>query len=121
MSGPRNQMRARSHAVSTAMAAVFFAVCFLFACASKPLSSPGERTRAALLELRKATRDAIPDDVRAHEVSRLIDALEIEDRNARDAVAGYRERLRALDANYDTTEADFEKLFVEFNTERRAQ
>jgi hypothetical protein len=96
------------------------ATCLLFACASHPKSARAQGTQAILAEMRGAALVEIKDEARSREVSALIEQLAEQDRLARSAVAIYRTRLLALNADYDATEEDFHKLFSDFNNERLA-
>ena len=67
--------------------------------------------QTALSELRGAFLVAITDKGHAQRLS-----IKFRKKRAgRNAVADYRQRLVSLDANYDATEDDFNKLFADFN------
>jgi hypothetical protein len=104
--------------VPTATGFFAAAACLILACASQPRPTAAETAQATLSDLRGAVLVDIKDHARAQEVSALVDRLAEEDRNARDAVAAYRGRLLALNANYDATEDEFNKLFADFNNDR---
>jgi hypothetical protein len=96
-------------------------LCVLCACAGQSKSTGAPATGTALIELRKVVLVRIEEPTHAQEIAALIDQMEEQDREARQAVAAYRKRLLALNANYDATEDDFTKLFAEFNDERLAR
>lgn len=94
-------------------------VCLLLACASKqPKSTPAQKVQTTLTELRGALLADIADSARAQEAAGLVDQLAQQDREARETAAVHLERAFSLDANYDSTEDDFRKLFAETNSER---
>jgi TolA-binding protein len=97
------------------------AVCVLVACASQPELTGAWATQAALIELRESALVEIQDAPRAQQVSALIEQLEEQDREARDAVAAYRQQLLALNADYDATKGEIDRLFGDFNHERRTR
>src|SRR5262245_13801269 len=102
------------------MAAGFAAIAtlLLLACARQTKTGTAPAAQAALIELRSAALIEIKDPARARAVFALIDQLRQEDREARDAVAGYRQRVRAIDANYESSDEELRKVFAEFNQER---
>jgi hypothetical protein len=92
--------------------------CAVLACASQPTLTAGESAEKALTELSSAILADVPDQARAKEIVAVVQQLKKEDREARDTVAAYRERLHALNAKYDASEGDFRSLFADFNNER---
>lgn len=99
----------------------FFALvaCLLLACASKqPKSTPAQTVQTTLTELRSALLADIADSARAQEAAGLMNQLAQQDREARETAAVRLQRVLVLDANYDSTEDDFKKLFAETNSER---
>jgi hypothetical protein len=91
------------------------AACLMAACAREPTPAPEAAVRRSMDDLRAAALTTIKDPARAKEVAGLVDQLE---RNFAEALKVNRthlERLWALDADYDATEADFLKLFGDFN------
>jgi len=82
------------------------------ACAGKEKISPADVAGQAIEDLRTEIRQAIDDPVRQDEVIELVDALADEVSTLRKNVSERKQRVRQLNANYDTPRADF-KTFVE--------
>jgi hypothetical protein len=91
------------------------AACLIAACARGPTPAPEDAVRRSMDELRAAALTTIKDPARAKEVAGLVDQLERHFDEALKADRTHLERLWALDADYDATEADFQKLFSDFN------
>ena len=111
--------RAVSTGIPVCRMSAAVAICLIVACASRPAPTPEETAHSALGQLRGALLVEIADKGRAQKAAALVDQIQEQDREARNAVVDYRQRLGTLDANYDATEDDFNKLFAEFNQERR--
>src|SRR5262245_38790234 len=95
------------------------ALCVLLAaCASKPDATPEEAAGAAMDTLRAAVQNVVKDPARAQEVTAAVDQMQQVFGEAQKAVQAHTERLRALDANYDTTPAEVRKVFEGYNAGR---
>jgi predicted nucleic acid-binding Zn-ribbon protein len=89
------------------------AIAFSFAaCAGKEKVSPVDVEYQAFEDLRTEIREAIDDSVRETEAIALVDALSDELNALRKTISERKRRSRQLNANYDTSRADFE-AFVE--------
>jgi len=91
------------------------AACLMAVCAGEPTPVPEDAVRRSMDELRAAALTTIKDPARAKEVAGLVDELERNFDEALKADRTHLERLWALDADYDATQADFRKLFADFN------
>ena len=91
------------------------AACLMAACAREPTPAPEDAVRRSMDELRAAALTTINDPARAKDVAGLVDQLERHFDEALKADRTHLERLWALDADYDASEADFRKLFADFN------
>ncbi len=98
--------------ISLKCAMVFAAIACAFAgCASKDDVSPADVEKQAFEDLRTEIRAVIDDPAREGEAIALVNELS-EDLDAlREKIAQRRQRVRELNADYDTTRADFEAFF----------
>ncbi len=86
-------------------------------CASKDDVSPADVEKQAFEDLRTEIREVIEDPARASEAIALVNALS-EDLNAlREKISERVHRVRELNADYDTTRADFEAFFDQVDKE----
>jgi small-conductance mechanosensitive channel len=97
---------------------LFLACGLLAACASSPQPSPEESEGAAMDMLRAAVATVVKDPARASEVTAAVDTMQNVFDEAMQATRAHTERLRNLDANYDTTEADMRKALQSYNAGR---
>jgi uncharacterized coiled-coil DUF342 family protein len=99
---------------------VFVAIACAFAgCASKDDVSPADVEKQAFEDLRTEIRAVIDDPAREGEAIALVNELS-EDLNAlREKIGQRRQRVRELNADYDTTRADFEAYFDKVDREIR--
>ncbi len=106
--------------LSLKFAMVFAAIACAFAgCASKDDVSPADVEKQAFEDLRTEIRAVIDDPAREGEAIALVNELS-EDLNAlREKIAQRRQRVRELNADYDTTRADFEAYFDKVDREIR--
>ena len=111
-------MSERTLSLKSAM--LFAAIAYAFAgCASKDDVSPADVEKQAFEDLRTEIRAVIDDPAREGEAIALVDELS-EDLNAlREKIAQRRQRVRELNADYDTTRADFEAYFDKVDREIR--
>ena len=86
-------------------------------CASKDDVSPVEMEKRAFEDLRSEIRDVIDDPAREGEALALVDSLEDDLGNLREKISTRRQRVRELNADYDTTRADFESFFNQVDKE----
>ena len=98
--------------ISLKCAMVFAAIAYAFAgCASKDDVSSADVEKQAFEDLRSEIRAVIDDPAREGEAIALVNELS-EDLDAlRETIAKRRQRVRELNADYDTTRADFEAFF----------
>ncbi len=97
---------------------LFAALGFAIAgCASKDDVSPAELEAQAFEDLRAEIREVIEDPVRERDAIALVNALS-EDFNAlREKTSERRQRVRELNADYDSTRAEFESFFNQIDKE----
>ncbi len=89
-------------------------------CASKDDVAPVDVEKQAFEDLRTEIRDVIDDPARATEAIALVDALVKELDELRERVADRKKRIRQLNADYDTSRAEFEAFFDKVNVEIRS-
>jgi len=80
-------------------------------CASKDDLSPVEAQRQAFEDLRSEIREVIDEPARESEALALVDALSEDFHALREKISERRQRARELNADYDSTRADFESFF----------
>jgi ABC-type sulfate transport system substrate-binding protein len=90
-------------------------------CASTPAPSPLASAEQAMATWRDTVYTVIGDRDRAGKVIGQLDQLEQLVRDADRERRAHDRALRALNANYDATEAEFESVFAAFNARRRAR
>ncbi len=89
-------------------------------CAGKGDVAPVEVEKQAFEDLRTEIREVIDDPARAAEAIALVDALVKELDELRERVADRKKRIRQLNADYDTSRAEFEAFFDKVNVEIRS-
>ncbi len=98
--------------ISLKSAMVFAAIACAFAgCASKDDVSPADVETQAFEDLRTEIRAVIDDPAREGEAIALVNELSEDLGALRETIAKRRQRVRELNADYDTTRADFEAFF----------
>ncbi len=104
--------------ISLKCAMVFAAIACVFAgCASKDDVSPADVEKQAFEDLRSEIRAVIDDPAREGEAIALVNELS-EDLDAlREKIAQRSQRVRELNADYDTTRAEFEAFFDQVDRE----
>jgi len=89
-------------------------------CGGKDAVAPVDIEKQAWEDLRSEVRETISDPQREAEAIKLVDAL-AEDLNAfREVLTKRHERVRELNANYDTTRAEFDAFLKQVSTEIQA-
>ena len=97
------------------------AIAFSFAgCAGKVAVSPVDVEYQAFEDLRGEIREAIDDSARETEAIALVDALSDELNALRKTISERKRRSRQLNANYDTSRADFEALVEQVSQEEKS-
>ena len=109
MRGPVARCKTASLLVATA--------CVLVGCAGKNDVSPIDAERQAFEDLRNEIREIIVDPPRETEAIALVDALAEDLGTLREKILERRQRVRQLNANYDTRRADFEAFFDQADRE----
>lgn len=84
-------------------------------CAGKNDLSPIEMQEQAFEDLRTEIREVIDSPQRANEIITLVDGLEGELQTLREKILARQTRAKQLNANYDTTRAEFEAFFEQVN------
>jgi hypothetical protein len=99
---------------------LFAALGFAIAgCASKDDVSLADVEKQAFADLRGEIREVIVDPSRESEAIAIVDWLVADFDNLREKISIRRKRVRALNADYDTTRADFETFFDQIDKEIR--
>jgi hypothetical protein len=89
-------------------------------CGGKDAVTPVDIEKQAWEDLRSDVHEVIADPQREAEAIKLVDAL-AEDLNAfREVLTKRHERVRELNANYDTTRAEFDAFLKQVSTEIQA-
>ena len=102
-------------------ATLFAAIaCAFVGCASKDDVSPADVEKQAFEDLRSEIREVIDDPAREGEVIKLVDELSEDLSALREKIAARRQRVRELNADYDTTRAAFEAFFDQVDEEIRS-
>jgi chromosome segregation ATPase len=97
---------------------LFAAIACVFAsCGGKNAVAPIEIEKQAFDDLRTEIREVIDDPAREAEAITLVDALAEDLNTLRERISERRRRARQLNADYDTSRADFEALFDEVDKE----
>jgi len=101
-------------------AILFAAIACAFAgCASKDDVSPADVEKQAFEDLRSEIRVVIDDPAREGEAIKLVDELSEDLNDLRETIAARRQRVRELNADYDTARADFEAFFDQVDRQIR--
>jgi chromosome segregation ATPase len=93
--------------------AILFAA--IAGCGGKDALAPVEFEKQAFEDLRAEIRHVIDDPARELEAIALVDALSEDLTTLRENMAERRRRAKQLNANYDTTRADFDAFLAEVN------
>ncbi len=89
-------------------------------CASKDDVSLADVEIQAFADLHSEIREVIADPARESEAIAIVDWLIADLDNLREKISIRRKRVRELNADYDTTRADFEAFFDQIDTEIQA-
>ncbi len=89
-------------------------------CAGKDDVAPVDVEKQAFEDLRTEIREVIDDPAREAKVIAQVDALVKELDELRERVADRKKRIRQLNADYDTSRAEFEAFFEKVNMEIRS-
>ncbi len=93
-------------------AMLFAAIACAFAgCGGKDAVAPIEIKKQAFEDLRSVIREVIDDPAREAEAITFVDALAEDLNTLRERISERRRRAKQLNADYDTTRADFEAFF----------
>jgi len=95
------------------------AVASLVVACAKDEVAPVDVEKRAFEDLRTNIREAITDPVRETETIRLVGVLEEDLAVLRTNIAARKIKVRELNANYDTTRAEFEAFFAKIEAEVR--
>ncbi len=91
---------------------------FFVACAKDEVA-PVDVEKQAFEDLRTEIREVIDDPARETEAIRLVGVLEEDLAALRSTIAARRARARELNANYDTSRAEFEAFLADIESEVR--
>ncbi len=86
-------------------------------CAGKDNVSPVDVEKQAFEDLRSEIREVIDDPAREAEAIALVESLVDELDSLREKISARRKRVSQLNADYDTTRADFEAFFDQVDKE----
>ena len=101
---------------------LIIAITFAFAgCGGKDAVAPVDVEKQAWEDLRNEVRETITSPERESEVIALVDILERDLSIFRSVVDERINRVRQLNANYDTTRAEFERFLTEISKEAQLQ
>ncbi len=99
-------------------AMLFVAIAFTFAgCGGKDAVAPIKIERQAFENLRSEIRQVIDDPTREAEAIALVNLLVEDLDNLREKISARRKRVRQLNADYDTSRADFQAFFDQVDKE----
>ncbi len=99
-------------------AMLFAAVACVFSgCGGNDAVAPIEVENQAFEDLRTEIRGAIDDPAREAEAIALVDLLVDDLDNLREKISARRKRVRQLNADYDTSRADFQAFFDQVDKE----
>ncbi len=91
--------------------------CAIAGCGGKDTVAPIEVKKQAFEDLRSEIREVMDDPAREAEAITLVDALAEDLNTLRERIAERRRRAKQLNADYDTTRADFEAFFDQVDKE----
>jgi hypothetical protein len=102
--------------IHRSMALLALTLVALIGCGKMPASE--DQVLESMNQLRVAVKETVKDPERAQAVTTYMELMGDELVAAKRARETYQGQLKALDANYDATEADFHALMNEFNAGR---
>lgn len=94
--------------------------CGFAGCGGKDAVAPIEIERQAFENLRSEIREVIDDPDREAEAITLVDALAEDLNSLREKISARRKRVKQLNADYDTSRADFEAFFDQVDGDIRS-
>jgi len=104
--------------------ATAFALVFVLAiaggCSSRPALSPEQQAQTDLTEYEAQLRKVITDPVRADKLMALTNEFQKLLQDTVTHVTSYRVKAAALNANYDASRADYDRLFNQQDAAREA-
>ncbi len=89
-------------------------------CGGKDAVAPVDVEKQAWDDLRGEIRETVTDSARQAEVMQLVDVLVGDVKAFREVMSKRHERIRAMNADYDTTRAEFETFLKQINAEIQA-
>ena len=89
-------------------------------CGGKDAVAPVDVEKQAWEDLRSEVRETVSDPARQAEVIHLVDVLAEDVKVFREVMTKRHERVRAMNADYDTTRAAFEAFLKKIDTEIQA-
>lgn len=92
---------------------------FVTACAGKDDIAPVDVEKQAFEDLKAQIRETIDDPTREAEAIRIVGVLENDLESLRSTVRARKDRVRQLNANYDTSRAEFEYFIAEVEADVR--
>lgn len=99
---------------------VIVIVCTVTSCSGTSDVAPIDVEKQAFDDLRSEVRMAIGDPARETEAIVLVDALALQLDSLRERISERRRRAKQLNADYDTSRADFEAFFDQVNSQIRS-
>ena len=105
--------------VRATAALLCIAIASLVVACAKDEVAPVDVEKQAFEDLRTNIREAITDPARETETIRLVGVLEENLATLRTNIAARKIKVRALNANFDTTRGEFEALLAEIEAEVR--
>jgi len=95
-------------------------ISFIAGCAGKYNLSPADAEEQAFEDLRSEIREVIDEPAREKEAIAMVDALVDDLDNLRQKISARRERVKQLNADYDTTRAEFEAFYDQVDSDIRS-
>ena len=89
-------------------------------CGGKDAVAPVDVEKQAWEDLRNEVRETVMDPARQAEVIQLVDVLADDVKVFREVISRRHERVRAMNADYDTTRVAFEAFLKQINIEIQA-
>jgi hypothetical protein len=103
---------------AVAFLATLLAAALMSACATKEKPSSAEVAEVKLDDLKASVREVVGDEARARKVVALLDEMQAIVAAQSEALTAHESRIKALLADYTTSEADLRSEFAKFNASR---